>query len=165
MEMLPPLQPRWTPEEYRQKPKLYDPVLADRVLERLRNGETLGLICQQDLSMPLPGTFLEWCEQEPDLAARYAAARRMGAEVNFDAALEESGRGPIPNSTLVATLRWHTERSAPEKFGPRSTIKLQDPKEPSDAGYDYGAEVRRKIEDMAARREAALRAEGKGSSV
>lgn len=107
--------------------------------------------------MPLPGTFLLWVEQEPDLQPRYYAARRRGADVNFDAAMEEAARSPFPNGTLVATLRWHTERSAPEKYGPRSTLKITDPKEPPDAGYDYGAEVRRKIEAMAERREAAER--------
>lgn len=160
----PPLEPRWTPVEYRQKPRDFDPIVADEVLDRISNGETLGLICKTSLAMPLPGTFLRWCEQDPALATRYAEARRIGTDVNFDAALEEASRGPIPNQTLVKTLQWHAERSVPEKYGPRSTLRLADNKEPSDAGFDYGAEVRRKIEDMAARREAARAAAAAGNT-
>lgn len=51
--------------------------LVERVLERLREGETLNAICQEP-GMPKWPTFHSWVSKDPDLAEKYARARELG---------------------------------------------------------------------------------------
>jgi len=149
---------RWTDEDYRSRPRDFDPLLADQILERLENGEMLPEICRMSLSLPLPATFLRWLEEDQALADRYARSRRLGNEVNFDEIVAEARSGRPDAPTRVAALKHHTERSEPEKYGPRVTNRNVDVPDDRPAGIDHAAEFRRRIEAMAARKAAAREA-------
>lgn len=139
--------PRWTPEEYRQKPRDYDPLLADEIIRRLREGEMLPTICR-DRDMPLPGTFLEWVELDPDLEAKYIRARRAGAEINLDFMVcAAESRDARMADTLSRALTTWTEKTDPNKYGPRATVRLKEGEE--DGGIDYREEVRRRVDAIA----------------
>lgn len=140
---------RWTPEEYRQKPRTYDPRLCDIIIDRLYEGETLTEICE-DRDMPTPGTFKRWCSTEPNLADAVREAEEVGYSVRHDALLSsvmdepDTRRGELLLKSLVFTL----QTGFPAKYGPRATVNLPQ-KEDEGGGIDYSREVRDKIEAMA----------------
>ncbi len=156
---------RWQPEDYRQRPQDLDREVVEYILVRLENGETLTAICEENRDMPLPGTFLRWKNENNDIAARYAQALASGTECRFHEILDAAGSSRTTAALEVAALRHYTERQMPDKYGPRATVKnITRPEGDTDGGDRGGiyaadaAEVRKRIEDIAARREAARRA-------
>jgi hypothetical protein len=142
--MAAPFTPRYTPDEYRQRPRDYDPEVADLVIRMLANGEMLPVICQ-DRDMPLPATFLTWVELDPELEKRYIAARRTSAEINLDMAVViAGGRDQSIAGNASRALLTFVEKTHPARFGPRATITTKDGDE--DGGIDYREEVRRRID-------------------
>lgn len=141
--------PRWTPDDYRQRPTEYDPLVAERILRRVENGEMLPAICATDRDMPLPGTFLRWVDLDSDLKKEYNLARQRGTEVNVDeAVVAAQSRNAAVGGNESRALMWHAERQWPEKYGPRAFVKTKEG-EVEDGGVDYRAEVRRKIDLLA----------------
>lgn len=140
--------PRWAPEDYRQRPRDYDPKIADHIIDMIEQGETLSAICGGDRDLPLPGTFVRWAEDEDELGRKYERAVRIGSIVHNDEILEEGRKG---NGLNVHALKLHTERALPGKFGPRAAMAPPPAREDTSAGIDHGAELRRKIEQMADR--------------
>lgn len=151
MELRAVVKPRWTPDDYRTRPRDYDPALAEIICERISNGEMLPAICTSDRDMPLPGTFLRWCELDPMLNKEYISARRRGAEINLDESVIASEMTNLGQAMLVSrVLKEHSQLIDPARYGPRSTLKLAEGGS-EDGGIDYRSEVRRKIEALAAR--------------
>lgn len=154
---------RFDHDDYRSRPRELDHVKFDLICDRISNGETLVEICDADRDMPLPGTFLKWCEEDPSLAEEHDKARRRGADVNFDSSVDAAFDADYSRGRVRAeALRYHVERTHPEKYSPRATLNVPEKKEP--AGHDAGAELRRRIEAMAARNELALRAANEGQN-
>lgn len=142
---------RYTPDEYRQRPRDFDPGLADEILQRVENGETLVAACFER-AMPLPATFLTWVDDDPNLAERYEVALRRGTDVVFDEALEaafdaDTHRGSLRHKALMT----RAERLMPERYGPRAVLKTGPEKDDATSGIDHQAEVRRKLGAMAKR--------------
>lgn len=143
---------RWTPEEYRQKPRDYDPELAEAIILRLREGEMLPTICR-DRDMPLPGTFYEWLSLDAELEAKYVKARRIGAEINLDLMVcAAESRDNRMAETLSRNLSIWVEKTDPAKYGPRATIRTKEGEE--DGGIDYREEVRRRVDAISAKLDA-----------
>lgn len=143
---------RWTPEEYLQKPREYDPELAEQVILRLREGEMLPTICK-DRDMPLPGVFYEWLALDAELEAKYIRARRIGAEINLDLAVcAAESRDNRMAETLSRTLTTWVEKTDPAKYGPRATIRTKEGEE--DGGIDYREEVRRRVDAISTKLDA-----------
>ena len=61
--------------------------LADRICERLINGESLRAICDEE-GMPTPGRVAYWRKNNPKFEAQYIAAREMQAETLFEEMLD-----------------------------------------------------------------------------
>ena len=60
------------------RPTLFTAEIAERILERLASGCSLGTVCR-DEAMPPPSTVLDWVRQDRDgFAARYQDAREIG---------------------------------------------------------------------------------------
>lgn len=141
--------PRWTPEEYKQKPREYDPELAEEIILRVREGEMLPTICR-DRDMPLPGTFFEWLALDAELEAKYVRARGIGAEINLDLSVcAAESRDNRMAETLSRTLTTHVEKTHPAKYGPRATIRTKEGEE--DGGIDYREEVRRRVDAISSK--------------
>lgn len=141
---------RWTPEDYRQRPREYDPILFDVILERVSNGDMLVDICR-DRDMPLPATFIRWTRQSDALGARYREALEIGADVLFDEVVTAAHDQDIYRGRLRSdALRFRTERAMPDKYGPRAALKLGGGADEA-SGIDYAAEVRSRLRSMAER--------------
>jgi Bacteriophage Sf6, terminase small subunit-like len=142
-------QPRWGDEDYHRRPKEFDPRLADAIIMRVMNGETLNALCANNRDYPLPGTFLLWMEQEPDYNLKYRRAKSIQAEVLVDGILEDGKAGTWDSSTRVRAGQIYAEKTAPERFGPRAVVPIMRQEEAPMA--DHTAELRRKIGAMADR--------------
>lgn len=142
------IEPRYTPEDYRDRPKDYDPRIADEIIERVGNGELLPEICTVDRDMPLPGTFLKWVQADALLEQAYIDAKRRGTEINLDQ-MVVSAMIPDPGLAGIQSRAWkdHVQMSDPSRYGPRATLieKTTEDK----GGVDYSYEVRRKIDELA----------------
>lgn len=98
------------------------------VLELLQQGESLRKAAKQ--AKVAPSTFLLWCERDEKLAERYARARSMGADLEFDrlndAAAElppVNDKGQIDNGWVqwkrlqIDTMKWTLAKKRPERYG------------------------------------------------
>jgi len=65
----------------------YDPVLAEEILERLADGDSLMSICR-DEGMPDERSVRRWARNHGDFGPKYAVARRLGYEKRADELLE-----------------------------------------------------------------------------
>ncbi len=65
----------------------YDLVLAEEILERLADGDSLASICG-DERMPDERSVRRWARNHIDFGAEYAVARRLGYEKRADELLE-----------------------------------------------------------------------------
>jgi hypothetical protein len=139
----------YTPEEYRQKPREFNPLLAERVIVRIANGESLNDICQER-EMPLPSVFLGWVEMDEELRKAYDKARVHRTQLLVDSMISVS-RGPDDKKarTHNEVAKFHAEKLIPEIYGTGQDRRRQ---ENEIARPDSRAELRRRIEEMAARR-------------
>lgn len=65
----------------------YSQEIADKVCERISQGEPLRQICR-DEGMPSYGAIYDWLEVNTDFASRFARARVIGFDVIAESALE-----------------------------------------------------------------------------
>lgn len=137
--------PRWTPSDFRDRPRDYAPRVAQEMCDQLANGMLLPQVCELSLEYPLPATFLMWVEQNPELAQLYSQAVRLRTDIMLDeAVLASQLPDPTSGSVRSRTLLDHVKLSNPDKYGGGQKARPDDVQRP-----DYGSEVRRRIESMA----------------
>lgn len=143
---------QYTPDEYRQKPKEFNPLLAEKMIVRIANGETLHEICDER-DMPLPATFLSWIEMDEELARGYAKAQRYRTTLLVER-MVGLGDAPDPSRARLAfdVNRFHAERLMPDQFGPANFRQNQS--DQRTVRPDHRAELRRRIDDIVSRRAA-----------
>lgn len=125
----------------------YTPELAEAICDRLMLGESLRQICL-DPAMPGLRTVFDWLAAGPGHPAhdggfphRYARARRLAAEIEFDELLriaDDSTRdmrddgegGKVPDHAAVQRARlmcdarkWRLARLHPEKYGDAARVE------------------------------------------
>lgn len=61
--------------------------MADRICERLANGESINAMCK-DADMPSQATVFNWLQQQPTFLEKYTRAREAQADKLFDEILE-----------------------------------------------------------------------------
>lgn len=71
------------------RPSTYSEEIADVVLDRLGNGESLRKICADNI-MPDRSTVMRWCDQDATFRDRYDRARQMGEDWLFAELREEA---------------------------------------------------------------------------
>jgi hypothetical protein len=144
-----PRFPRWTPEEYRQRPNDFNPSLCDQIVSRVANGESLTVICASR-DMPLPATFLRWMREEPEYNRAYQEAVQVRTDVLAEEMLVVADNpDPRIGKLQLQARQFHAERVNPGKYGPRPVQASVPP----DAGgtEDDAARLRRKLDQMATR--------------
>ncbi len=130
------------------RPRELDLKLAEEIILRVSNGEMLQDIAD-DEDMPLPGVFLRWCRENPGLQSEYDTARRIGTEVMVDCVVVASRlTDPASSGVQSRAAMWHAERTWPDKYGPRATIKNIEKDPDTNGGVDYRHEVRQKLESV-----------------
>jgi hypothetical protein len=150
-------QPRWGEEEYRRRPKEFDPGIADAIIERITNGETLNSLCVNNRDYPLPGTFLMWLKQEPEYNLKYRRAKEIQTELLVDGILEDGKAGTWDAGTRARAGQVYVEKTDPGRYGPRATV-ITAPREEEPIVTDHTADLRRKINAMAERAKARAKA-------
>ena len=124
----------------------YDPILADEILERLADGDSLASICGEQ-RMPDERSVRRWARNRGDFGAKYAAARRLGYEKRADEMLEiaddssadwteSEGGGKVLNSVhvnrarlMIDTRKWLLSKMLPKIYGDHLTV-AGDPDQP-----------------------------------
>jgi hypothetical protein len=128
----------------------FDPAIADEIINKVMNGETLNALVANNRDYPLPGTFLLWLRQEPDYNLKYRKAKEIQTELLVDGILEDGKAGTWDASTRVRAGQIYAEKTDPGRYGPRATIVTQ--REEDDAPVtDHTLELKRKINAMAER--------------
>ncbi len=104
----------------RGSPVPYSEELANRILRRLANGESLRSICQ-DSDMPDRGTVLGWVKDLHHFEQPYARAREMQLDAFAMETIDIADNEPDPAKARVrvAARQWLAERLAPKKYGTR----------------------------------------------
>ena len=126
------------------RPSKYTSKVADKICERLADGESLRAICR-DEGMPPRKTVAQWVIDDVDgFSARYARAREAGLDALAEEALEiantpqegeeyeesENGtkvkRGDMlgHRRLQVDTRKWLLSKLAPHKYGDKQTIDM-----------------------------------------
>jgi hypothetical protein len=122
----------------------FDPVLADEILERLADGDSLASICC-DEEMPDERSVRRWARNHGDFGAKYAVARRLGYEKRADELLEiaddssadwiDTGNGVFDSvhvnraRLMIDTRKWLLSKMLPKVYGDHVTV-AGDPDQP-----------------------------------
>ncbi len=122
------------------RPPIYTPELAQAVLDRLAQGESLRTICGLE-GMPSRPVVYRWIDENTDdFAARYARARDIGLDVVADQVLDIADE-PVGSTENGATdsgavadkrvrfdaRRWYLSKLAPKRSGDRVGSEISGP--------------------------------------
>jgi hypothetical protein len=117
----------------------FDPVLADEILERLADGDSLASICC-DEEMPDERSVRRWARNHGDFGAKYAVARRLGYEKRADELLEiaddssadwidtDDGHRVLNGAhvnrarLMIDTRKWLLSKMLPKVYGDHLTV-------------------------------------------
>jgi hypothetical protein len=107
----------------RGRPGRYSQALADRICERLANGEKWHQICNAD-GLPSYTTLYTWQRKHPEFAERLTMAREMAADLQAATALvvaESATATTVQADRLrVSTLMKHAALAAPHRWGAKA---------------------------------------------
>jgi hypothetical protein len=101
-----------------------DNQLADRMLERVANGEPLRRVLRENGINP--GSWFYALEQDASLVERYARAKAMALEAMADAIVDISDditEDPARSRLKVDTRKWLLSKLAAKKYGEKITTE------------------------------------------
>ena len=107
------------------KTSSYTPEIANKICERMIEGEDLVTICA-DADMPSRRTVYRWMDEFPDFDTQCARAREGLAD--FEASrISEIAKDCTPESApadrvKLAALQWLASKRAPKRWGDRVEI-------------------------------------------
>ncbi|WEQ51199.1 hypothetical protein LV478_11725 [Komagataeibacter oboediens] len=110
------------------KHRLYTPEIAEEILERLEEGESLSGICSLD-GMPTEGAVRYWAQTDHDgFAARYARARERGLEKHADEIIKIADTARDSDSASAARVRvdarkWILSKLLPKQYGDKLNLE------------------------------------------
>jgi hypothetical protein len=113
----------------RGRPSKYTSLIAERICERIAEGEPLTKICK-DQQVPAYRTVLGWRVANKEFQHMYARAREDAADTLADQIRELAGRvekGKLePNAGRVAidALKWIASKLKPREYGDRSRMDM-----------------------------------------
>ena len=103
------------------RPSLYRDEIADEIIARIANGESLRAVCR-DSHLPAAPTVCLWVDTRPAFAERYARARAACVERWADEIIELADE-PVPAGDNAAVqrarLRVDTRKLLMSKLAPR----------------------------------------------
>jgi len=119
------------------RPTIYSEKLAESLLRRLADGETLLSICKSS-RVPHRDTIRRWVRDKPDFRRRYLDARatwgdRLAEEVVEIADACEQETGPVSKARVqIDARKWAASRLNPIRWGDRTQLNIgarpeQDP--------------------------------------
>lgn len=142
------------------RPAIYAPAIAETILERLMDGQSLRKICE-DEAMPSRSTVLRWLAADTEgFEAKYARARVAQLMGEADALLELADQSRIGMKTTtkgngdietvegdmiertrmqIETRKWLLEKLIPKKYGAKLELS-GDPTNPIQHSVTIGPE-------------------------
>lgn len=114
------------------RPSSYSIEIADKICERMIEGETIAEICT-DEAMPSRRTVYDWHDAHPEFRTRCARAREGMAdafEARMQGVIEKVESGQLPPDAarvVVSNLQWRAAKAAPKAFGDAVNLKHSDP--------------------------------------
>ena len=107
----------------RGRPSKYNEEIADRICDRISEGEALYKVAR-DSGMPDQKTMFRWLEQFPSFRHKYARAKEQMLEREADNILAIADSDDDPNSRRVRvdTRKWLLSKLIPKKYGDKIVI-------------------------------------------
>lgn len=119
------------------RPSLFTPELAEKICDRLADGESMVQICS-DEEMPGLRTVMRWAAENARFGTEYARAREAQAEVMDDkilVAADEADEDNAPAQRVkIDAYKWRAAKLAPKRYGDRQLLG-SDPDNPLPAGF------------------------------
>lgn len=112
------------------RPSTYSAAIANRICERIAEGEPLTKICR-DEAMPSYRTVLNWRVKDSEFLQMYTRAREDAGDTLADEIRElaqKVERGKLdPNAGRVAidALKWIASKLKPKVYGDRSQVDVK----------------------------------------
>ena len=124
------------------RPTIFSEELADRILERIADGDGLRRICAAD-DMPARSTVFKWLAERPEFSDRYAHARDAQADALFEDMLDiaddsshdvklvgsEGEEREVCDTEFVQrarlrveTRKWMASKLAPKRYGEKLEV-------------------------------------------
>lgn len=106
------------------RPTIFTPVLAERILTRLAQGESLRRVCA-DPDMPNRSSVLKWLNEDDEFSSRYARACEARTEHLVDEMLEiadDAKLDPQDKRVRIDTRKWLATKLLPKKYGDRVEV-------------------------------------------
>lgn len=149
------------------RPTIFTQELADKICERLADGESLRTICSED-GMPARSSVFKWLGENAGFSDQYARARTAQADAIFDDILEiaddgsndwiertnsdgenigwrENGEALRRSQLRVEARKWMAGKLAPKKYGEKTQLTGADGEGPvqiEDLGsYDLARKI------------------------
>ena len=112
------------------RPSLFNADIADIIVERMIDGESLLRICSDD-DMPCRATVYRWYDFHPDFHARCARAREGMADFLVDQIEKMADNTDETNvqsqKVKIGVAQWRAEKMAPRLYGNRLTTEVSGP--------------------------------------
>ena len=115
----------------RGRPTTYNRKIADCILDRIVQGESVRGICRDD-DMPNAGTVFRWLARHEEFSQQYARAKEESAEADqdrLDEIAEKVLDGELePQAARVAAdiIKWSASKKRPKKYGDRLAVGGDD---------------------------------------
>ena len=137
------------------RPSTYTSSMAERICERIAEGEPLTRICK-DGQIPPYRTVLSWRVANEEFKHMYARAREDAADTLADQIRDLAGRvekGKLePNAGRVAidALKWIASKLKPREYGDRSRVDMSASLEVTTRAAEHCPEWMKEAIDKAA---------------
>lgn len=108
----------------------YSDELAEKLFERLRNGETLKAICREK-GMPRAALVRQWAMEDAEFGDKYQRARELGCHAMADEIIDLADNkttesGAVARDRLkIESRRWLLARILPSVFGDRVEAQIK----------------------------------------
>ncbi len=113
------------------RPTDYSQSMADKILKRLSEGETVSKICLSD-DMPARSTVLLWSATHKEFSDRYLLALKGVGQIRVDeipeviSAMKKGTVDPVVGKIEIDTLKWMAGKFYPRMYGDKSTVESQN---------------------------------------
>jgi hypothetical protein len=105
------------------RPTTFTQQLADKICERMANGETLRAVCRH-IDLPV-STVIEWTVNNKAFSEQYAQARQKQADSYADMILDEAfnSHDAQIGRLRVDALKWVASKLAPKRYGDKVEVE------------------------------------------
>jgi len=103
------------------------PEIIAAILKGLEDGKSLRRICAGK-GMPSKGAFLNWVDEDAELADQYTRVRARGWDAMAEQAVDEAEEAEDASLARLAfdARRWYLGKMAPKKYGDKVALGQAD---------------------------------------